>query len=98
MAAKEIADLASRLSVVSLTGIPGISSRRAAMLPYAGLLLKRLMKKGKFNRVVFSAFGVREGAVFDTLPEGVRAVDPLLSGAEAGIWTRHQQLAGAGLC
>ena len=83
LAAKEIADLASRLSVVSLTGIPGISARRAAMLPYAGLLLKRLMKKGKFNRVVFSAFGVREGAVFDRLPEAVRAVDPLLSGAEA---------------
>lgn len=83
LAAKEIADLASGLSVVSLTGIPGISARRAAMLPYAGLLLKRLMKMGKFNRVVFSAFGVREGAVFDRLPEGVRAVDPLLSGAEA---------------
>lgn len=83
LAAKEIADLASRLSVVSLTGIPGISARRAAMLPYAGLLLKRLMKRGRFNRVVFSAFGVREGAVFDRLPEGVRAVDPLLAGAEA---------------
>ena len=83
LAAKEIAGLASRLSVVSLTGIPGISARRAAMLPYAGLLLKRLMKRGKFNRVVFSAFGVREGAVFDRLPEGVRAVDPLLAGAEA---------------
>lgn len=83
MAAREIADLASRLSVVSLTGIPGISARRAAMLPYAGLLLKRLMKKGKFNRVVFSAFGVREGAVFNTLPEAVQGVDPLLSGAEA---------------
>ncbi|GJL97160.1 MAG: exopolyphosphatase [Hyphobacterium sp.] len=82
-AAKEIADLASRLSVVSLTGIPGISARRAAMLPYAGLLLKRLMRKGKFNRVVFSAFGVREGAVFDSLPEEVRKLDPLLAGAEA---------------
>ena len=82
-AAKEIADLASRLSVVSLTGIPGISARRAAMLPYAGLLLKRLMRKGKFNRVVFSAFGVREGAVFDSLPVEVRKLDPLLAGAEA---------------
>ena len=82
-AAKQIADFAARLSVVSLTGIPGISARRAAMLPYAGLLLKRLMKKGRFNRVVFSAFGVREGAVFDQFPEAMREVDPLLAGAEA---------------
>ncbi|WP_421791410.1 Ppx/GppA family phosphatase [Hyphobacterium sp.] len=82
-AAKQIADFAARVSAASLSGTPGISSRRAAQLPYAGLLLKRLMKYGKFHRVAFSAFGVREGAVFDHMPEGVRAVDPLLAGAEA---------------
>ncbi|MEE2524793.1 Ppx/GppA family phosphatase [Hyphobacterium sp. HN65] len=82
-AAKQIADFAARLSPASLAGTPGVSLRRAEMLPYAGLLLKRLMKKGKFNRVVFSAFGLREGAVFDRLPEIIQAVDPLLAGAEA---------------
>lgn len=82
-AAKQIADFAARLSVASLAGTPGVSARRAAMLPYAGLLLKRLMKKGKFNRVVFSAYGLREGAVYDRLPETVQMLDPLLAGAEA---------------
>jgi exopolyphosphatase/guanosine-5'-triphosphate,3'-diphosphate pyrophosphatase len=82
-AAKQIADFAARLSVASLAGTPGVAPRRAAMLPYAGLLLKRLMKTGKFNRVVFSAYGLREGAVFDRLPEPVQSADPLLAGAEA---------------
>lgn len=82
-AAKQIANFAARLSPASLAGTPGVSMRRAEMLPYAGLLLKRLMKKGRFNRVVFSAFGLREGAVFDRLPEIIQAEDPLLAGAEA---------------
>lgn len=82
-AAKQIADFAARVSAASLAGTPGISARRAAQLPYAGLLLKRLMKHGKFHRVAFSAFGVREGAVFDRIPEALRSVDPLLAGAEA---------------
>lgn len=77
------ADFAAQQSEASLQAIPGVSSKRAAMLPYASLLLKRLVKKGDFKRVVFSANGLREGVVCDSAPDLVQSGDPLLSGADA---------------
>lgn len=81
--ALELARLASRLSAASLTGIPGLSSRRVATLPYAALLLRRVIRSGGFDRVVFSAYGVREGVLAQGLPPDLLATDPLIAGAEA---------------
>lgn len=84
--AKRVAELtrmASRLSTASLAGIPGISSRRAPTIPYAALLLSRIVEMGKFSHVVFSAYGLREGVLMQGVPEAVRAIDPLIAGAEA---------------
>ncbi len=81
--ATKVANLAARSSIASLSGIDGIASRRAAQLPYAGLLLKRIMAMGGFKRVVFSSYGVREGVVFEQMSQALRDVDPLISGAEA---------------
>ncbi|WP_417496556.1 Ppx/GppA family phosphatase [Maricaulis sp.] len=80
---RELTRLASRLSTASLAGIPGISSRRAPSIPYAALLLSRIVEMGKFSHVVFSAYGLREGVLMQGLPESVRAIDPLIAGAEA---------------
>ena len=77
------ADFAAQQSEASLLAIPGMSAKRAPMLPYAALLLKRLMKRGGFKRVVFSANGLREGVVCAAAPELVSEGDPLLSGADA---------------
>lgn len=79
----ELARLASRLSTASLAGIPGISSRRAPSIPYAALLLSRIVEMGKFSHVVFSAYGLREGVLMQGLPAAVQAIDPLIAGAEA---------------
>jgi exopolyphosphatase/guanosine-5'-triphosphate,3'-diphosphate pyrophosphatase len=81
--ALELARLASRLSAASLTGTPGLSSRRVATLPYAALLLRRVIHHGGFERVIFSAYGVREGVLADGLPPDLLATDPLIAGAEA---------------
>jgi len=77
------ADFAAQQSEASLLAIPGVSAKRAPMLPYAALLLKRLMKRGDFKRVVFSANGLREGVLCAAAPELVSEGDPLLAGADA---------------
>ena len=78
-----VADFAAQQSEASLASVQGVSSKRAAALPYAALLLKRLVKHGGFKRVVFSANGLREGVVCAADPDLVAKGDPLLSGADA---------------
>lgn len=79
----QLTDLVTQLSPDSLIGIPGVSRRRAAHLPYAALLLRRLFRHGQFTQVVFSAYGLREGVLMAGVPEPVRVLDPLLAGADA---------------
>ncbi|MCC5996112.1 MAG: Ppx/GppA family phosphatase [Oceanicaulis sp.] len=77
------ADFAVTQSEASLSNVPGVSAKRAALLPYAALLLRRILKKGRFDKVVFSAFGLREGVVCARDLRLITEGDPLLAGAEA---------------
>jgi exopolyphosphatase/guanosine-5'-triphosphate,3'-diphosphate pyrophosphatase len=79
---RKTAQFAMNQSESSLASVPGVSSKRAATLPYAAMLLERIMKAGRFQRVVFSAYGLREGVVCVSDPSLVEEGDPLLSGAE----------------
>ncbi|WP_440957284.1 Ppx/GppA family phosphatase [Oceanicaulis sp. LC35] len=79
---RKTAQFAMSQSESSLASVPGVSSKRAATLPYAALLLERIMKAGGFKRVVFSAYGLREGVVCVSDPSLVEEGDPLISGAE----------------
>jgi len=78
-AAQEIADIVSRQSPAALHGTPGVSKRRVEALPYAAMLMHRIMVLGKPKDVVFSANGLREGCLFDRLPAAYRKQDPLLA-------------------
>src|SRR5262249_6360731 len=71
--------VAARLSRRSLSSIAGLSKRRLETLPFAALTLERVLRLAKPERVVFSAFGLREGHLFATLPPAERAKDPLIS-------------------
>lgn len=75
--------LVAGMSLESLIATPGVSRRRAASLPYAALLLRRILKHGGFSRVVFSAYGLREGIIMASLPAVLTQQDPLIAGAEA---------------
>lgn len=79
------ADFAAAQSESSLSSTPGVSSKRAAMLPYAAQLLRRVMKLGKFERVVFSANGLREGVIYAAEPRLYLEGDPLFAAAEAMV-------------
>ena len=64
----------------ALFDYPGLRSRRAETLPYAGLLLERLIRVVQPRRIEVSLTGLREGLVFDHLPSNVQGRDSLLDG------------------
>jgi len=76
--ALELADVVSRQSPGALQRVPGVSKRRVDTLPYAAMLLHRLMVAGAPKDIVFSANGLREGCLYDHLSREERKLDPLL--------------------
>jgi len=83
---KDMAQLAGLIAgqgKSSLERMPAVSKRRVDTLPYAALVLQALLEKLKPKQVVFSAFGLREGHLFDLLPPEQQAEDPLLHACNA---------------
>lgn len=65
-----------------LDSTPGLSKRRAATAGPAAAVLNRLLLETGVRRVVFSAYGLREGLLFKRLPDDVQAQDPLVAACE----------------
>jgi exopolyphosphatase/guanosine-5'-triphosphate,3'-diphosphate pyrophosphatase len=78
-----IASNVARRGPADLAARPGLSKRRAANLPYAALLLERIVSMGGFSDVMFSAYGLREGVLAERMAASGPVVDPLIAGAEA---------------
>lgn len=79
----EILDLCrfvAQQSRASLERMEGVGKKRAETLPYAAVVLERVVERLKLERVVFSGYGVREGLLLEALPPAVRALDPLVEG------------------
>jgi exopolyphosphatase/guanosine-5'-triphosphate,3'-diphosphate pyrophosphatase len=66
----------------ALERLPGLSRRRIDDLPYAAVVLRRVLRATGVRRVVFSASGLREGWFMQRMPASIRAEDPLLSAAK----------------
>ena len=60
--------------------IPGVSRKRAETLPYAALVLEGVVERLGVRRVALSAYGLREGLIFDGMDAATRARDPLVEG------------------
>jgi exopolyphosphatase/guanosine-5'-triphosphate,3'-diphosphate pyrophosphatase len=71
----------SRLPLDRLAAIPGLPERRARTTAAAALVLDRLLKRLKPDRVVFSALGLREGWLYSQLQPDERYLDPIVEGA-----------------
>ncbi|OYX34697.1 MAG: exopolyphosphatase [Caulobacterales bacterium 32-69-10] len=67
----------------SLERIDGVSRKRAETLPFAALVMEGLIERLELQRVVISAFGLREGQIFEALPALTRKLDPLVEGCAA---------------
>jgi len=63
-------------------GAEHLSSSRRELVPYGAAVLAEVLKIGKYDKVVFSALGVREGYLYALLEDRERRVDPLQQGAE----------------
>lgn len=84
MAAERVAQLGRELSQMDRTRlkqVPGLSSGRTATLGDATALLDVLLKLLGCRAAVASAFGLREGLLFDALDEKTQALDPLIVAA-----------------
>lgn len=81
--ALNLARLIARQSRASLERIPEVSKKRIDTLPHAAVLLEAVIEQLGCERVVFSAYGVREGMIYDAMPPELRTRDPLIEGCAA---------------
>ena len=72
-----------REAKASAKGMPAISGARAPTLPDAAHLLSAVVARLKSSHLTVSAFGLREGLLFQSLPDGLRREDPLLTATRA---------------
>lgn len=68
------------ISGKNLTSL-GISSKRADTIAFTALVLERIIELGKPENIVISAYGVREGLLFDKLSPDIQNKDALISGS-----------------
>lgn len=67
----------------SLEAVEGVSKKRAETLPHAAVVLERLILALGLERICLSAYGVREGLLFEAMDAPTRALDPLVEGCAA---------------
>lgn len=56
----------------------GVSSTRAALVPYAVEVLQRLTRTFKPKDIAISSYGIREGLLYEQMPQKLRERDPLI--------------------
>ena len=77
--ARDLAGVIGSANRRALERLPGVSRRRVDDLPFAAVVLRRLLRATGARRVVFSANGLREGWFMQQMPEALWAEDPLLA-------------------
>jgi exopolyphosphatase/guanosine-5'-triphosphate,3'-diphosphate pyrophosphatase len=81
--ARDVARLVAQQSRASLDRLPGLSKKRAETLPYSALVLEGLIDRLGLKTIHFSAWGLREGLLFEALDRDEAEVDPLIAGCAA---------------
>ena len=66
----------------TLADIETVADARRPLLTYAALVLEYIIRTAKPKTIVFSTFGVREGLLYEMLPEKEQQKDGLLAAAE----------------
>lgn len=79
--ASEFASLLERVDSEALADIAAVSAARRPLLAYGAVVLDEIIKKARPKDIVISAAGVREGLLYERLPERERKADPLLCAA-----------------
>jgi exopolyphosphatase/guanosine-5'-triphosphate,3'-diphosphate pyrophosphatase len=79
----DVARFVARQSKGSLERIQGLSKKRFDTLPYSALVLDALIERLGIERIVISAYGLREGLLLEAMAPEDAARDPLIEGCEA---------------
>lgn len=92
--ARDLAGVVMAASRRALERMPGASAKRITDLPYAAVVMRRLLRATGAGRVVFSANGLREGWYGRLLVPDERAAEPLITAGRdlARIWGRDPGL------
>jgi exopolyphosphatase / guanosine-5'-triphosphate,3'-diphosphate pyrophosphatase len=77
--ARDLTGVVAAASRRTLERMPGMPRRRVDDLPFAAVVLRRILRATAARRVVFSANGLREGWYMDRIARAVAAQDPLLA-------------------
>jgi exopolyphosphatase/guanosine-5'-triphosphate,3'-diphosphate pyrophosphatase len=88
--ASDFCRMVSRRDLDSLDSIEVVSRARRALLPYGAVVLDQIIKIMKPSEIVMSAFGVREGRLYDLLDAKEKARDPLISACEELAYLRSR--------
>jgi exopolyphosphatase/guanosine-5'-triphosphate,3'-diphosphate pyrophosphatase len=97
--AADALDFAQRLrrlvSTNMLANIEVIADARRPLLAYAALVLEYIIRVAKPKTIVFSTFGVREGLLYEMLPQAERSKDGLICAAQTlnGLLSRSVRYA-----
>jgi exopolyphosphatase/guanosine-5'-triphosphate,3'-diphosphate pyrophosphatase len=82
--ARDLTGVIAGASRRALERMPGVPRRRVDDLPFAAVVLRRILRASGARRIVFSANGLREGWYMRLIPAAERGQDPLLAaGVEA---------------
>lgn len=91
----KLVDVVRKQGKRSLEKLEPAAAKRAETLPYAALVLEKVMQAGKFDRVILSAFGLREGVLVERMSEAALASHPLVAATES-LAARLSRAAGFG--
>jgi exopolyphosphatase/guanosine-5'-triphosphate,3'-diphosphate pyrophosphatase len=84
--AQEALDFAQRLrrlvAANMLANIEAVADARRPLLAYAALVLEYVIRVANPKTIVFSTFGVREGLLYEMLPEAERSRDGFICAAQ----------------
>ena len=81
MSAKSVgatAEYIARHDLEELRQACGISSARMALVPLASEVLKRLVRSFRPKDIAISSYGIREGMLYEQMPQPLRDRDPLI--------------------
>ncbi len=84
MDADEAIAFCRKISVSNLEGVDKaetVSKQRRPLVPFGAVVLERVLRGMKAERLVISATGVREGLLYEKLPPALQDADPVIEAA-----------------
>ncbi|SLN51608.1 Guanosine-5'-triphosphate,3'-diphosphate pyrophosphatase [Roseovarius albus] len=77
-AVRDTADYISLTNLESLKAQADVSSARISLVPHAAEVLREIVKMFKPHDIAVSSYGIREGLLYEQMPQRLRDRDPLI--------------------